>query len=68
VIQRIEISATGWKAFQAVSHRRGVEPESWLTTILGQAMADGASIEETLRWLFPSETTPEILQEQEVLS
>jgi hypothetical protein len=30
-------------------------------------MADGASIEETLAWLFPSDETPEIeRQEQEI--
>jgi hypothetical protein len=72
VIQRIEIPATGWKAFQPVASRRGVEAKSWLSVILGQAMADGTSIEETLRWLFLSEeSTSEIerhFHEQEVLS
>ena len=58
VVQRIEIPATGWKAFQAVSHRRGVQPESWLTTILGEAMSRDVSIEETLNWLFPTEKDP----------
>jgi hypothetical protein len=30
-----------------------VDARSWLTTILGQGLANGVSLEEMVRWLFP---------------
>jgi hypothetical protein len=48
------IPSSGWAAFCVVSKRRRLEPKHWLAELLGQAMADGFSIEQGLHYLFPA--------------
>jgi hypothetical protein len=58
IVQEIQIPATGWAAFQIVAQERNVDPRRWLTVLLGNALADGVSLEEMVTWLFPSKVTP----------
>ncbi|HET9523082.1 MAG TPA: hypothetical protein VFO90_02560 [Terrimicrobiaceae bacterium] len=56
VEREIPIPATGWYAFQQLAARRGVDPRQWLVAILGNEMSDGISLEDAVRWLFPSKS------------
>lgn len=62
VVERIEVSATGWAAFRQVAARRGVAPESLLTMILGAAMAEGLEVQQALEWLFPGDAETDTAQ------